>query len=65
MAEVRGKRCRIKDRTEELPMLRRHSKASGAKNILCGVSKMFSCNGQICAAAVRSGSMEPQNGGRK
>lgn len=44
-------------------MLRRQSKASGAKNILCGVSKMFSCNGQICAAAVRSGSMESQDGG--
>ena len=43
--------------------LRRQSKASGAKNILCGVSKMFSCNGQICAAAVRSGSMESQDGG--
>ncbi len=24
---------------------------------------MFSCNGQICAPAVRSGSMESQDGG--
>lgn len=42
-----------KYRAESLPLLRRHSKASGAKNILCGVSKMFSC----------SGSMESQDGG--